>query len=107
MALTLRLLPFSAADGATNMAADEAMLESAATGVASLRFYTWTEPTLSLGYFQPADARAATPGVDWARPPTGGGASLHHRGLPSALPSRAGAEWNPGEPWVCRVHHLL
>ena len=23
-------------------------------GIASLRFYTWSEPTLSLGYFQPS-----------------------------------------------------
>ena len=34
------------------MAADEVMLESAVTGVASLRFYGWTEATVSLGYFQ-------------------------------------------------------
>ncbi|MCI0701769.1 MAG: lipoate--protein ligase family protein [Planctomycetia bacterium] len=58
MSQTLRLLPFASADGATNMAADEAMLESAVLGVASLRFYTWTEPTLSLGYFQPNVVRS-------------------------------------------------
>ncbi len=107
MALTLRLLPFAAADGATNMAADEAMLESAAAGVASLRFYTWTEPTLSLGYFQPADARAATPGVPWVRRSTGGAAILHHHELTYALTLPAGVAWHTGEPWVCRVHHLL
>ena len=53
----IRLMPFAAADGAANMAADEALLETASDrGLASLRFYTWTEPTLSLGYFQPATA---------------------------------------------------
>ena len=36
------------------MAADEALLEAASRGVASLRFYGWSEATLSLGYFQPA-----------------------------------------------------
>ena len=39
------------------LARDEALLHSASDrGVASLRFYTWTEPTLSLGYFQPTAA---------------------------------------------------
>ncbi|MFO0795948.1 MAG: lipoate--protein ligase family protein [Gemmataceae bacterium] len=107
MARTLRLLPFASADGATNMAADEALLESAAAGVASLRFYTWTEPTLSLGYFQPAEARAATPGVPWVRRSTGGAAILHHHELTYALALPPAAEWHGGEPWVCRMHHLL
>jgi lipoate-protein ligase A len=107
MACTLRLLPFAAADGATNMAADEALLESAAAGFASLRFYTWTEPTLSLGYFQPAAARDATPGVPWVRRSTGGAAILHHHELTYALALPPGANWHTGEPWVCRVHHLL
>ena len=40
------------------MARDEALLHSASDrGVASLRFYTWAEPTLSLGYFQPSADR--------------------------------------------------
>ncbi len=107
MRLALRLLPFSDADGATNMAADEAMLESASAGVASLRFYTWTEPTLSLGYFQPAEARAETPGVDWVRRSTGGAAILHHHELTYALALPPGADWHTGESWVCRMHHLL
>lgn len=107
MTRTLRLLPFAAADGATNMAADEAMLESAAAGVASLRFYTWAEPTLSLGYFQPAEARVGTPGVGWVRRSTGGAAILHHHELTYALALPPGADWHGGESWVCRVHHLL
>ncbi|HEX4607356.1 MAG TPA: lipoate--protein ligase family protein [Urbifossiella sp.] len=107
MARTLRLLPFAAADGATNMAADEALLESAAAGVASLRFYTWTEPTLSLGYFQPAEVRSATPGVDWVRRSTGGAAILHHHELTYALALPPGGDWHNGGSWVCRMHHLL
>ena len=58
---TIRLLPLEIADGPSNMAADEMLLESAAQGVASLRFYGWSEATVSLGYFQPAAARLADP----------------------------------------------
>ena len=51
------------ADGAWNMALDEALLEAAKTdGVATLRFYTWQEPTLSLGYFQRAHRSVVTCG---------------------------------------------
>jgi lipoate-protein ligase A len=82
MHLPLRLLPFAAADGATNMARDEAMLESAsARGVASLRFYTWTEPTLSLGYFQPRAPKDDVPNLArlaWVRRSTGGAGIVHH-----------------------------
>jgi len=65
-----RLLPHVAADGPHNMAADEVLLESAAAGVASLRFYDWSEPTVSLGYFQPRGARLA--GLPYVRRPSGG-----------------------------------
>ena len=40
------------------MAVDEALLVDAAeNGIATLRFYQWSEPTLSLGYFQRYDDR--------------------------------------------------
>ena len=73
--LSIRLLPFATADGAHNMAADEVLLESAVAGVASLRFYTWTPATVSLGYFQPVrvrddDARLAA--LPFVRRPSGG-----------------------------------
>ena len=83
-ALDLRLLPFATADGATNMARDEAMLESASErGVASLRFYTWTEPTLSLGYFQPSASRESSKfgPLPWVRRSTGGAGIVHHHEL--------------------------
>src|SRR5262245_28220263 len=60
---TIRVLPHSVADGPHNMAADEVLLESAASGVASLRFYGWTEATVSIGYFQPAGKQALEPQV--------------------------------------------
>ena len=59
--LTCRLLPYRVADGPTNMATDEALLEAALAGVATLRFYGWSPPTLSLGYFQSERLRLADP----------------------------------------------
>lgn len=85
---TLRLLIDPPASGAWNMAVDEALLASAAAGVATLRFYTWSEPTLSLGYFQPArqrDTHAASRGCPLVRRASGGGAILHDRELTYSL----------------------
>lgn len=110
MSQTIRLLPFAGADGATNMAADEAMLESAVRGVASLRFYTWTEPTLSLGYFQPAEDRTQDANLSrlaWVRRSTGGAAIVHHHELTYALALPPGKQWSSAEHWICRFHHIL
>jgi lipoate-protein ligase A len=107
----IRLLPYAAADGATNMARDEAVLESAASrNLPSLRFYTWTEPTLSLGYFQPRAAKDDVPNLSrlaWVRRSTGGAGIVHHHELTYAfaLPNRP--EWKSEESWICRVHYLL
>jgi lipoate-protein ligase A len=110
MSQTIRLLPFAGADGATNMAADEALLESAARGIASLRFYTWSEPTLSLGYFQHASERTADANLAWlawVRRSTGGAAIVHHHELTYALALPPGKEWTSPEHWICRFHHIL
>jgi lipoate-protein ligase A len=80
---TWRLIVDGEADGATNMAADQAILDAVVEGASppTLRFYAWAPPCLSLGRGQPlADAdqeacRAA--GVDIVRRPTGGRAILH------------------------------
>jgi lipoyl(octanoyl) transferase len=111
MGNTIRVLPFAGADGATNMSADEALLESAATGGgAALRFYTWSAPTLSLGYFQPAADRledAQLAGLAWVRRSTGGAAIVHHRELTYALAVPPGKEWASEENWICRAHHIV
>jgi lipoate-protein ligase A len=101
-----RLLPTLDSPGATNMALDEALLRSALDRKeASLRFYTWAEPTLSLGYFQMhADRR---PGVAWVRRPTGGDAILHHHELTYCLALPAGPPWHTSESWLCRMHHAI
>lgn len=68
--------------GATQMAIDQAMVERA--GVEQclmLRTYGWSEPTLSLGYFQSHVERQQHPSsgaCSWVRRGTGGGAILHH-----------------------------
>jgi lipoate-protein ligase A len=105
---TIQLYPLAAADGPTNMAADEVLLDAAADrGIASLRFYTWTEPTLSLGYFQPAAAAASLGlGIPWVRRATGGAAIAHHHELTYALALPEGMAAPTGS-WICRFHHLL
>jgi lipoyl(octanoyl) transferase len=79
-----RLLDTGPADGFTNMATDEAILElfAAEGGPTTLRFYSWSPPALSLGYGQPiasdidlSQCRAL--GIDVVRRPTGGRAVLH------------------------------
>jgi lipoate-protein ligase A len=106
---TVRLLPFAAASGAENMARDEALLHSAADrGVATLRFYTWTEPTLTLGYFQPAAERL--PNIAWVRRSTGGAAIVHDPAheITYSLTLPPGADWQPaGESWICRMHYVI
>jgi lipoate-protein ligase A len=83
------VLPYEEAEGAANMAADEAMLEATARGESAyLRFYSWSMPTLSLGYFQRIDRMRADPRwrrVPVVRRPTGGGAIWHHHELTYAI----------------------
>jgi lipoate-protein ligase A len=71
------------------MAADEALLfDAAECGVATLRFYQWSEPTLSLGYFQSYEDRrqhAASQNCAVVRRQTGGGAILHDHELTYSL----------------------
>lgn len=71
------------------MAVDEALLESAAqSDQLTLRFYTWREATLSLGYFQgfqERDSHAASRDCPLVRRPSGGGAILHDRELTYSL----------------------
>jgi lipoate-protein ligase A len=80
---TWRLLLSEPADGASNMAVDEAILRAVAAGRArpTLRFYAWNPPCLSLGRGQKAsdvDTQAVqAAGYHLVRRPTGGKAILH------------------------------
>ncbi len=84
------LLPDDNANGPVNMARDEALLDLVAAdpSTAVLRTYGWSEPTLSLGYFQSIDEARSDPrwrDVPIVRRPTGGGAIWHDRELTYAL----------------------
>lgn len=79
-----RIIRSEAADGAWNMAVDEAILEAVMAGEAppTLRLYTWQPWCLSLGYFQRAGRSAdreelARRGWTLVRRPTGGRGVLH------------------------------
>ena len=80
---TWRLIVDGEAGGATNMAVDEAILNSVIDGASppTLRFYAWSPPCLSLGRSQGlAEADLATcraAGIDVVRRPTGGRSILH------------------------------
>jgi lipoate-protein ligase A len=79
-----RLLVTEPADGAINMAIDEALWRGrrAGTSPPTLRFYAWAPPTVSLGYGQPLEpevdqAVCRALGVGLVRRPTGGSAIYH------------------------------
>jgi lipoate-protein ligase A len=79
-----RFLNTGSGDAASNMALDEALLlaQEAGTAPPTLRVYSWSTPTLSLGYAQPTVqevdlAACAQYGVTIIRRPTGGRAVLH------------------------------
>jgi lipoate-protein ligase A len=103
--IVCRLLPYAVADGPHNMAADEMLLEAAAAGTASLRFYGWSDATVSLGYFQAHAVRP--PHLPYVRRPSGGMMLVHHHELTYCLALPAEAAWQGGEPWLRRMHRIL
>jgi lipoate-protein ligase A len=109
-ALSCLLLPYSVADGAHNMATDEVLLRSAQQGMARLRFYGWSAPTVSLGYFQPAAIRQADPllaALPYVRRPTGGATLVHHYEVTYALALPADRPWQTGQLWLGRMHTII
>jgi lipoyl(octanoyl) transferase len=87
MAAVLRIILDSPRAASLNMAADLLLLERAADAErATLRFYTWEPPAVSLGWNERAESALNLPlleadGIDWVRRPTGGRAVLHHTDL--------------------------
>lgn len=107
----VRLLPYQIAEGRWQMAADELMLENAVRGQAALRFYGWSEPTISLGYFQSAAECQAYPGLadrPLVRRATGGETLVHDREVTYALALPEGPPWQRRcECWPQRMHTLI
>lgn len=109
---TLAIWRDGAADGPTNMAADEVLADEARRlGAPLLRLYRWESPTVSLGAFQAiADARAlgAHVAARLVRRPSGGGAIVHGTDLTYALAIPAGHPWaRSAEPLYRAVHEPL
>ena len=89
------LLPSGAGDCVLNMALDEALLQAAPRlGRPLLRFYSWTEPAASFGYFQKhAEVEQMTLLRPLVRRPTGGGLVPHDADWTYSLVFPPGDEW--------------
>jgi len=87
----LRIIIDGPLPGAVNMAVDESILQAVDEGTspATLRFYRWGQPTISLGYFQKHEDLALQDEVIQQMPvvrrQTGGGAILHNDELTYSL----------------------
>ena len=81
---------------AFNMALDEALLEAMPRlGRPVLRFYSWTEPAATFGYFQKyADVERATRLRPLVRRPTGGGIVPHDADWTYSLVIPTSHEWH-------------
>jgi len=90
------LLDSGPGNPAFNMAMDEALLEAVSRlGKPVLRFYGWTEPAATFGYFQKyADVERATPLRPLIRRPTGGGIVPHDADWTYSLAFPPGHEWH-------------
>ncbi len=89
---TWRLIKTIEANGAMQMAIDEAILTFRIRNSVpnTLRFFTWNPPCLSIGYFQSLEKEvdvknAGNQGVDIVRRYTGGGAVFHDKELTYSL----------------------
>jgi lipoate-protein ligase A len=93
-----RFLNSGFADGTTNMAVDEALLEGVEAGTSppTVRVYGWRPPTVSTGYSQDLEREldldaCSRLGFGVVRRPTGGRAVLHAGELTYSVVGRAGA----------------
>jgi len=93
--MTWRHLDTGPGEPAFNMGFDEALLESATASASPvLRFYSWTEPAATFGYFQKyAEIAAWTPLRPLIRRTTGGGLVPHEADWTYSL------VFPPTHPW--------
>ena len=105
----LDVLPASEAwDGPMQMAVDEALLRHAPR--AALRFYRWTRPQLTFGYFGSyCEVRKKHPALPATRRWTGGGIVLHGGDLTFSLALPAGhpAVRLKGAEFYCAIHGAI
>jgi lipoate-protein ligase A len=105
------LLQSGPGNPALNMALDEALLESTSRlGRPVLRFYGWTEPAATFGYFQKyADVERATHWRPLIRRPTGGGIVPHDADWTYSLAFPPGNEWHllKAEESYRRIHEWI
>lgn len=103
----MKILPTIDADGPTQMGMDLALLDHAQEEPDTIwvRVYTWSRPTISLGYFQswatlPELLKKPWQSVAVVRRPTGGGAIWHDNDLTYAVvvPSK--------HPWAAQPRTL-
>jgi lipoate-protein ligase A len=94
-----RFIPFGQLNAFENMAVDEAIFRENQhrDTPPTLRFYGWSSPSISLGYFQDTFREVAVDTcrrdhIDIVRRPTGGKAVLHEHDLTYAV---AAKEYNP------------
>jgi lipoyl(octanoyl) transferase len=110
-AMNWLLLNSSNGDAAFNMALDEALLEAMPRlRQPVLRFYGWTEPAATFGYFQKfSDVEAATKLRPLIRRPTGGGMVPHDADWTYSAVFPPGHEWHAlkAEESYRRIHDWL
>ncbi len=98
-------------DAAFNMALDEALLENVSQlGQPVLRFYGWTEPAATFGYFQKySEVAAANKLRPLIRRPTGGGIVPHDADWTYSAIFPPGHEWHllKAEESYRRIHDWL
>lgn len=97
--------------GVFNMAMDSALLQLAADRETSVvRIYEWSEPTVTLGYFQANNLETQTPFPELpsVRRLSGGGAILHHHEITYSLvlPASHPARKDPSEAYEV-VHRAI
>src|SRR5262249_25728416 len=80
-------------------------------GTASLRFYGWSPPTLSLGYFQSTSIRHDDPllaALPFVRRPSGGDTLVHDSELTYAIALPPGPPWQArAGSWLGRMHAII
>lgn len=103
-------MPLECNLGPYAMASDELLLELAEEGICSLRFYTWTEPTVSLGYFQSSSHLLNSKELNalpWIRRATGGEALVHHHELTYALGLPLNIAGQKSTLWQEKMHLII